>query len=1267
MVKKAKKKRERRSTKKSVNIEAVMRQFFTAQRGSAYQRAAEKSFHVSQENTRKVLRQYRRIDAMLALSISDLWPENVASPVKHLFAWSTLLALAENEVGVMTISNYQEFKEFMEALYASWPDFPMLEDFSPEADWGKVRVRLGSRIISMFYGSCVERTPDFVEAFRITYAHIPEALAQMDLAVAVQASIIDAIPSLQIVSVPTPGHGYVTTPPEEFWKECGKAFFRIGKEVAHWRHLVGQATDVSIGVYKAPSTCEAFGNAAMQGSVLPFLAAVEGEYWIPVSVRSGPAVIIDRWAAQNISGVSLQTHRRLARFVIERFEGTIVGPLKLLVGESEIDDLVISCITSENGKVYVICVCSHAQNKKTALAVKLAYAKLGQGAHARFRFRGGPELMSTGGGPGLNTDEIRILILLTQSGTTLGIVDLPERPARLLPLADFISISDSMEDFAELERYWDYVDQQKAAFNPFSTGPVDLFASFRDTHGVLVEGAISPDLIGLDPHWGSSWRYRELERFWSHAPRDFPDGSTGWRISDATEGVVALQSRHHRAVAYSTSVKACTVQTLVTVTSDLEIEDGRLVDLFAQLLADSMFRCRDLIFDAPLFRIGHLVFACELDSANAGSRDKLPEHLEKFPTIVQSAQSSDQECTLRLKLNVLAIVAGLSSARDGSFEVRCLLETLTICHRVYGLELPNDLRERLNVMASQAPRYHLAVTNRHVDVPDHVVPVVPSATEYKLARRHLAVLMKDLGLIPGRYELKDAKNKIDPAGKRLKVHLEERIKSLDKRQLTRALLEQHDAMLIVERTKIARARQSLSHAVEYDRVDAIENARKEFGSAARDYRYLLEKVLSSESVGTDSVDDNVLRELIGLVDWYMVMAQASDVLHNGIDVGGVEIDDSFIPDVFYSVGSDERKTRFAREDARFRLGVDINERDTVEGESAELLSSQKLRDAFLTDVGFELQNLLDSLIVLSQAHRRGFGEKLALSYAADRAHITQVLVDSIETLQKEEAGKIVDFLTLSESGIRRLAGKDVEEPDVPYWEHKKRVHRYAIRPLLRDGNQLYWGAETVSRATNIWMSSVRDGYLPASFTWPNVEPVIKQIKTDIEKRLELRTEEIFLRYTPFVVWGRDFYKTYRSEGFDDAGDFDVLAYWPETNLLVAVECKYNQPPHTMKDGRRLRDQIFGKTENDRAGQFSRILRRRQFVEKNRQRMLELLSWPTAADAKPQDIELYVGRQVYYWMSDPPYPVPTKFIRVDALDAWIKKELIIALDDERKLV
>lgn len=1263
MGKKSREKRERRLARREGDPDFLLREMLKFRELSTDKADQETRFQKHLEAIRTLLSQYERVDAAIALSVSELWPANTGSPIKHIFAWGVLLSLPNDGQSGMPITSYADFKAFSEALYAVWPEFPMLEDFSPEADWGQTRVRLGRDFVPMFYGSCIERTPDFVEAFRITYAHIPEALAHMDLAVALQAWIIKAMPDLGTSPAEESQRAHVEVPPEDFWLVCRSTLLQVGTDIANWRDNAGGGLETHFGAFKAPLTWNGFGDAAMQGVALPFLAVESGGTWVPMSVRSAPGVVVDHWANKELAGVSAHTHRRLARFVAERFRDTAMGPLMLIVGDTACEDLPISCVISADSGVYLICACDHTSNERLSTAAKNTYANMRHGTPIHFRLADGRELMlSKDGATGLSADELRIIIVVTQAGTAFGSIAVPERPARLLPLADFITIFDSLNDLDELENYWKFVDSHRRSLSPFSTGPADLYASFKDTHGVLVEGAIFPTFIGLDPHWGTSWRFKALADFWSRAPSVFPDGSAGWWLTHGTEGVVELQSRHHKAVAYSTSVGTCTVQTLVEISEGLRIKDARMVDLFAQLLADCTYRCREQLSDIPLFRQPHVLFICDPDPSSSIGEEDTPKPIEGIARAVISAkEDAVRNGLFHLRVDAHAVLAGLNAAKDGSFEVRCLLETLERCHAACGLELPNGVGDRLRGRASEPARYHLSVGDRNVDVPDYVEPVIPSAADYKLARKHLATEIMALGLTPGRYELSDAKARIDPASTRLRLHIENRLASLDGPQLLRAFIEQHDALLVTERVKIQRARQSLAHDVDYNRLDVVEQARKDFGSTARHYRYLLEKTVSSPVTGNGEVTDDVLRELVGLVDWFMVLTGASDILHNGIDVGGVVIDDSYIPEVFYSTGSDDREAEFAREYAKSRLGLGANSEDTVEGESEDLLISEKLKSAFVADLGFDLQSLITALAVLSQAQRYGFGDELSLSYVAAPSRVAKGLADNIEGLDLAEAERIVAFLTLSEAGIRRLSGRDADEADVPYWEHSKRIHRYTIRPLVVDGADLRWGAETASRSMYIWMSSVRDGYLPADFKWPHVEPVVRQVKESIESRLEIRTEEIFRRHTPFVLRGIDFFRRFRSEGFEDVGDFDVFAYWPDANLLVTVECKYNQPPYTVKDGRRLRDRIFGKAEDDKAGQFSRILRRRQFLEKNRLRMLELLKWPQSEANPFRHMELYVSRDVYYWMVHPPYPVPTKFVRVDALDTWIKTELITSRD------
>jgi hypothetical protein len=221
------------------------------------------------------------------------------------------------------------------------------------------------------------------------------------------------------------------------------------------------------------------------------------------------------------------------------------------------------------------------------------------------------------------------------------------------------------------------------------------------------------------------------------------------------------------------------------------------------------------------------------------------------------------------------------------------------------------------------------------------------------------------------------------------------------------------------------------------------------------------------------------------------------------------------------------------------------------------------------------------------------------------------------------------------------------------WEHTKRGGRYTIKPLIPIGkNTLAWGAAAAERSLGIWTRSIRNGYLPADFPWPSVQAVVRTIKEKLEEQLEVRAGEICLRSTPFSQQGIDFKDRFPREKFEDAGDFDVLAYWPQSNTWLAVECKYNQPPYCLKDARRLRDRIFG-ISPDR-GQFSKIERRRKFLSSNLDRLRVLLEWPAPTNGLSASIcEVYVSREIYWWMRSPPYNVPTHFVRVDALDRWLR--------------
>jgi hypothetical protein len=98
---------------------------------------------------------------------------------------------------------------------------------------------------------------------------------------------------------------------------------------------------------------------------------------------------------------------------------------------------------------------------------------------------------------------------------------------------------------------------------------------------------------------------------------------------------------------------------------------------------------------------------------------------------------------------------------------------------------------------------------------------------------------------------------------------------------------------------------------------------------------------------------------------------------------------------------------------------------------------------------------------------------------------------------------------------------------------------------------------------------------------------------------------------------------------------------------------YNQPAFSIKDLRRLRERIF--QTSDGKHQMAKVEGRRAFITEHVDTMRHLVGWPEHNAGHPTTlVELYVNRELYWWMRFPPYDVPTQFVRIDMLDAWLQR-------------
>jgi hypothetical protein len=1242
-------------------------------RGSAQARPQppDLQFQARIDSVRRYLARFAAVDVLVSLGVSELWRPNRSSQVKHTFA--TLVAMSTPPAAFSAgaaIDSYEDFAGLLDGLAALLPGFPMLEDFVPEADWGEVRIARGQNFEPILYGGSVERISDFIEAFRLLEGDDARALADMNLAVALQAHIIGAVDAGIVGSDERVRAGHIEVPSAEFWQACRAALLSAWAAIEPSAQFTSASLKVGLGALRCPDSSAGFGDAILTGTALPAMFASVAETIVPLSPRSAAAVVVDSWDARGVARVPemlKQVGRRLGGFLAQRLRQSDVvpGPARVIARSHRFDQDVAALIRS-GARVCIVLVLNPDQVQQLGQIEKRLQRLVNESE------RWGLALIDTqqiaefrnSAGAFARADDIQIIAVLARVTTQPAVLGLPGTKARVMGLPDFVSLFDALENGEELERFWAYLDDLEPRVGGL-VGLIDHFASFRDTHGVLIDGAISPDLIHLDPHWNSNWRFEQLRAFWADAPGRFPDDQATWVVERKSDGLATLTAKGPFVLAWSGKAGACTVQAMMevdTAADDLEDQSGRLLELLVHCLADVITQRGALLAEIGAFRRQQVVIRCTADPETRPALDDEAATAQQAQRALFDGwrivrDDGVRKLVVSTRANLSRLHAGVNEAKDASFEAECAIGVVHGLSTLLRDPVDEALVERLRATSQGPPRFTIRVTQRTVDVPDFASPRAPEAEQFKRARKELAFVFKAQGVAaPARFELEPAKQVMNAARDAMRSALHALIGRYDRGQLARICIEQHDEATAKYRHEVTRLQLSMSHQVSFDRQSELAEAHEKYTSMARNDRYLLECCLSLDASGTEAPSLSDFVELAASADWLAVLYGASDTLHNEIDVGGIELDDSYVPTVFFSEDREEKERQYLADVASAKLGIGLLEDDEVTSAGDDRGHKSDLDLAFTEDVGFSLRQLREVLQLLSQWRSAGGDAQLRFCYSASPAAIVDRAGEHLPGVPAEAVEKVVAFLTLDAQAIRRLAGKEEVELDVPVWEHFKRVHRYLIRPLVRlDHERLAWGAATAERAQSIWMGSVANGYLPADLPWPNVTRVVGLIKAEIEAQLEVRAREICARHTQHALRGMDFRRRFPAERFDDVGDFDVLAYWPETNLWLAVECKYNQPSHCLKDARRLRERIFGAGADH--GQFAKIERRREFLACHASRLRDLLGWPESPAGREAVFrEAYVCRDVSWWLKHPPYAVPTAFVRVDALDGWLRGEL-----------
>jgi hypothetical protein len=1244
---------------------------------------SEKIFDENVESIKRLYRQYSAEELAAALFVSNLWLPNIASYAKHTLFTMTLSSMKPEEfLKTSAMNDFSDFRQFWETLYQLSPNFMTLEDYVPKLDWGEIRFPFGTKKYRIFHGGDLEDAYDYLTLFEIIYRPVDgemtelagrSPLDELGRVLTLQDAIIRGISSQPTRNSLEISPGDLSIPTEVFWRDATRTYEMLDVNQIAGRSLL---REFSITLGKLPlamlskdKVVEAVSGSQTFPSVF---IEHEGRHF-PILPRRMFGVLFDAWggllkrhqdALQRADRpLELEVAGGFSRFIKERFsKNDALFFVSACDGDKKSHEIVFPAAIKSRDKLILFYVLPPATDGEV-ISRKLAEvsSKLEEAVRLlqvlpiqlilhleskRAEFRSGAL-----------TPMIFIVIPQTSTGPC-GIRIEQELPGRVEFMDSVLAILDEIYEAEQLSDFLDYLKMMDSSFMLPMISLMDKFASFQDTHGVLIGGASEPDMVMLDPHWGSSYRFQSLVKFWSLYPeRDWFGDPRSWQVHEEGLHRIRLTPR-----SFFGSVLFCQIgkaHVFITCPFDaMSFEQVRVASFLAACAEDNLYQYRDVVGTHRVFKNDHglivQIFPHSLVTANSDFTHL--RHLDPGAQLwcSDTGYGDDHSVRVRIVFNSEAVEGAFLKVQDRSMEAALLLEIVQQLDSLYPDNANAVVIEGAIAKGKGGkPRFKFGLTEKPASFPELVNPCLPTDRDFRLAKKRVAQLAKEKGLTEGKYDLAAAKEKLGALRKAMIVEINTAVAGFDFFRSISLLLGWADALADKRERGRMMIRHSLEHEVDYSRDARYAENENKFTQMHRNYRYLIEKFIQLEPSSNDSITEEDARFLLAFIDWFLVIAGASDSIHYDISPTGLNIDHDFIVDVEYTDDMKTHQAQFASEDAQLRLGLIGNSGDKAEHPKSPTEQMTALDEAFRADYGFKFTNLVQLLIVLTYWPRHHEGVVEAASYSVTQDEIAGTSRKAITSLEAVELGLILDFLTLKPEELLRIIGDDQPCDDLPVWEHNKRSARYTIRPLIKIESKYHWGPYAVRGAGMIWSGSPSIGTLPVDIGRPSIGELLEQWKHLLDVQVELCTAEVVKRFTPHVTLSAELYRLDRTGKHpDDLGDYDVLAYGPKAHAVLNIECKNMLPVYCMKDARRLRETIFGVAGKDE-GHFRQIDKRQQYLLGHWEAIAKALRWPLSSDEPPNILSLYVTPITYWWTRFPPRKVDTTFLRVEMLSKFIQ--------------
>ena len=1219
----------------------------------------------------KIFKLYSFEDICYSLFVLSNWLPNISSVVKPIFLYLCLLEIYNFEWHKENrIKNYQDFKNFYNKIRILIPNFISMEDYVPEQDWGELYYFINNKCYKYLYGGELENTYDHLKFFELYHCSLREnllSITRQDIQkdfisiLNLQEQIIDNIPN----EIKETSLRDFKLPNEDFWNKCYSFLYSklnlldiFDSKTLDW---YSQAEPISKNILQKQN----FASAFISGKALNKLFIKKNNKYYILPIRRFTAVLLDIWNEIISENINLLKNSNdcLKNSIFDYIENglpynhvfyrdvaiVLDGNKNILQTDAFItyDNKLLFFILEnlsiqESFELYL----ENINNRITLIKDFLnnnQFIELIKNNHVERVYKENSYS---------NNIEIKFLVIHPSLSTSINMIPFEYKPEFLLcPFVDFLQIIDNFKTLDDLFKNLEFIKNiEHKGFSSLS----DWLAYYMKNEGELLTGYRKCSKLVLEPFFGSNTRYEQLKNFWNISPKNTINeiAPFNWEIEQMGQSdSVEMYSAHHKmmAICCKMSQTEIFINSLPGINSDLV----KSIDFFAEMI-DDFFNIHKKEMENHLFFKTHNLLQVLIVSHEMIKQNNIIP-LESYindDTIwnIQTVKFKNK-FGLRIIFNESKLYEQIQKTKN-----RELINDLfiDIINKINYSFPDNDnisrLIEQAEIDKSKPTRFMVNSIEKETCFPEYHNVIYPKGRDFIKVQNTIAKILHDNKIQTGQYNLDDAKRIIDLLKQKLIEILDNEINRYNFIKSIPLLITYNDANINFFEMKDMRIRLSLNHEVDYSREENLADTHEKFLREAKNYRYLIEKFVQYTPSGNKVLDEDLLSYLLALVDWILVMYQHSNFIYYDLLASGLIIkDDKTIKTVFFdkTCQQEDKYSLIEIKEELYSNQTNINFTSIID-------DYENLCQEFKKDFGFNFQSMINLLTVLSQ-----WSNEELCYIVANEFDIVNKMKTALKDFTKEkedEIPTILDFLTLKKEEVSTIIDKNDSSKifqckDIPVDEFNLRCSRYAIKPLIKYQNAYIWGTYSAQKTGKTFCNHLSNTRLPYKPQKENTLNFLNNLKKIHEKELVVNTYNIVKKYTNYIEKEVELYKRDKNGNHPkELGDYDVLAYMQDENILLNIECKHHLPAYCAKDARKYLDKMYEKDKNGLSA-IDRVLTREQYAKDNYKSILKVLN--VTCKTTPKIISIYITKIRTYYIMFPKNKTNIKMLSIYDLENYLK--------------